>query len=118
MRLDEYREIGAELDQLLSLDNPAVAVSFVDAPPPGVKKNTEKVPAGCVFWIKGFHGSFYTDRADHANCNIGSFTHGFLAPQDVSLDSCVDISLFNQTGYFPASEFGGVPRMSKAPNFV
>lgn len=118
MRIDEYRQVGADLKELLGLDNSPVAVSFVDAPPNGVKKNTEQVPSGCVFWIRGFNDSFYTDRADHANCNIGSFTHGFLAPQDVSLDACVDINLFNQTGYFPASEFGGVPRMSEAPKFV
>jgi uncharacterized protein (DUF169 family) len=115
---EEYRRIGAELGELLQLENPPVAVSFLDSPPSGVKKNTENVPSGCVFWIRGFKDSFYTDRKDHANCNIGSFTHGFLAPKDVSLDACVDINLFNQTGYFPASEFGGVPRMSKAPNYV
>src|SRR5207245_10582635 len=51
-------------------------------------------------------------------CNSGSFTHGFLAPEKVSLYACVDIALFDKTGYFPASEFGGVPRMSEAPNFV
>ncbi len=118
MRIDEYRQIGVDLKQLLGLENPPVAVSFLDRPPSGVKKNTEKAPSGCVFWFRGFNDSFYTDRADHANCNIGSFTHGFLAPQDVSLDACVDINLFNQTGYFPASEFGGVPRMTKPPNFV
>jgi uncharacterized protein (DUF169 family) len=118
MSIDDYREVGADLRQLLGLENPPVAVSFVDTPPKGLRKNTEKASAGCVFWIRGFKDSFYTDRADHANCNIGSFTHGYLAPKDVSLDACMDINLFNQTGYFPASEFGGVPRMSEDPGYV
>jgi len=116
--LGEYQEIGSELIDLLRLDNPPVAISFTDTPPQGAKKNRESVPSGCVFWIRGFKETLYTDQRDHANCNIGSFTHGFLAPEKVSLDACVDIALFDKTGYFPASEFGGVPRMSEAPNFV
>ncbi|TLX95774.1 MAG: hypothetical protein E6K96_06850 [Thaumarchaeota archaeon] len=118
MELGEYQEIGSELIDLLRLDNPPVAISFTDTPPQGAKKNRESVPSGCVFWIRGFKETLYTDQRDHANCNIGSFTHGFLAPEKVSLDACVDIALFDKTGYFPASEFGGVPRMSEAPNFV
>jgi len=106
------------MHELLNLENPAVGISFLDTPPQGVKKNEESVPSGCVFWINGFKDNFYTDKKDHANCNIGSFTHGFLAPQDVSLDACMDIALFDKTGYFPASEFGGVPRMAEAPNYV
>jgi len=106
------------MQDLLGLENPPVGISFLDRPPQGVKKNEEPVSAGCVFWISGFKDNFYTDKKDHANCNIGSFTHGFLAPQDVSLDVCMDIALFDKTGYFPASEFGGVPRMAKAPNYV
>ena len=116
--MGEYQEIGSELIDLLRLDNPPVAISFTDTPPQGAKKNRESVPSGCVFWIRGFKETLYTDQRDHANCNIGSFTHGFLAPEKVSLDACVDIALFDKTGYFPASEFGGVPRMSEAPNFV
>ena len=118
MELAQYQAIGSEMHQLLNLENPPVGISFVEAPPSGTRKNDESVPSGCVFWIKGFKDNLYTDQKDHANCNIGSFTHGYLAPQDVSLDACVDIALFDKTGYFPASEFGGVPRMSKAPKYV
>src|SRR2546428_262251 len=113
MDLGEYQAIGSELMQLLRLENPPVAISFVDTPPRGAKKNKESVAAGCVFWIRGFKDTFYTDQRDHANCNIGSFTHGFLAPEKVSLDDCVDIALFDKTGYFPAPEFGGGPRASE-----
>ena len=118
VNLGRYQTIGSEMQRLLNLEHPPVGISFLDSPPPKVRENEESVPSGCVFWINGFNGNFYTDRRDHANCNIGSFTHGFLAPQDVSLDGCVDIALFDRTGYFPASEFGGVPRMSKAWKYV
>ena len=118
MDLNKFRMIGSEMHELLNLEHPPIGISFMDAPPQGVEKNEETVPSGCVFWIRGFKDNFYTDRKDHANCNIGSFTHGFLAPQDVSLESCMDIALFDKTGYFPASEFGGVPRMEDAPSYV
>lgn len=118
MDLSGYRTAGSEMQDLLALENPPVGVSFVDAPPPGAKKNEESVPSGCVFWIRGFKDNLYTDQKDHANCNIGMFTHGFLAPQDVSLDACMDIALFDKTGYFPASEYGGVNRMKEAPRYV
>ena len=118
MDLVEYQQIGSEINELLKLENPPVAISFVDAPPKGTRKNEESAAAGCVFWIRGFEDNFYTDQKDHANCNIGSFTHGFLPPEKVSLDACADIALFDKTGYFPASAFGGVPRMKEAPSFV
>lgn len=118
MNLSQFQTIGSEMQTLLNLEHPPVGISFVDSPPPKAKKNDESVPSGCVFWIKGFKENLYTDRKDHSNCNIGSFTHGFLPPEEVSLDDCVDIALFDKTSYFPASEFGGVPRMSKAWKYV
>lgn len=118
MGKEDYRSIGFKIQSLLGLEHPPVAVSFMDSPPQGVKKFNEVVPSGCVFWMKAFEDSFYTVREDHANCNIGSFTHGFLAPSEVSLDDCADIKLFDSTGYFPASSFGGVPRMEKSSAVV
>jgi uncharacterized protein (DUF169 family) len=118
MDLAEYRQIGSEINELLKLENPPVAISFVEAPPKGTRKNDESAASGCVFWIRGFEDNFYTDQKDHANCNIGSFTHGFLPPEKVSLDACMDIALFDKTGYFPASAFGGVSRMKEDPHYV
>jgi uncharacterized protein (DUF169 family) len=118
MSITEYREIGSQLRHLLELENSPVAISFMDTPPPGIRKNIETVPSGCVFWIKGFKDTFYTDREDHANCNIGCFTHGFLAPDDLSLEKAPDVKLFQDTGYFPMNEFSKVPRMEKPPNYV
>jgi uncharacterized protein (DUF169 family) len=118
MDLADYRQIGSEINDLLKLENPPVAISFVETPPMGARKNEESVASGCVFWIRGFEDNFYTDQKDHANCNIGSFTHGFLPPEKVSLDACMDIALFDKTGYFPASAFGGVSRMKEDPHYV
>jgi hypothetical protein len=42
------------------------------------------VPAGCVFWIKGATASFAMMAADHTNCSVGSFTHGFLTLEEAA----------------------------------
>lgn len=113
-----YREIGVEIQSLLKLEHPPVAISFTNVVPAGVGKINESVPSGCVFWFKAFKDEFYTERGDHANCNIGSFTHGFVEPSQVSLDSCADINLMVQADYLALSDFGGVPRMTKPTKYV
>jgi len=118
MSIGEYRKIGTELMRLLELENPPVAISFMDRPPAGLRRNAEAAASGCVFWMRGFKDSFYTDRTDHANCNIGSFTHGFLSPEEMSVETAPDVKLFQDTGYFPLSEFRKVPRMDKPPKYV
>ena len=113
-----YNELDIELQDLLKLEHPPIAISFTNEPPVGVKKIDESVPSGCVFWIRAFTEQFYTSKNDHANCTIGSFTHGFLRPSQVSLDSCPDVKLMVQADYLALKDFTGVPRMESAPKFV
>jgi uncharacterized protein (DUF169 family) len=118
MSAQYYKELGVEIQNLLNLEHPPVAISFTNAPPAGVKKIAESVSAGCVFWFRAFYDEFYTSREDHANCNIGSFTHGFIEPSQVSLDICPDIRLMIQAEYLSLSDFGGLPRMTKPTKYV
>ena len=37
----------------------------------------------CV-WIKGTHAKYVTGAADHANCSVGSLTHGFRSLPEVA----------------------------------
>jgi len=113
-----YKELGVEIQNLLKLEHPPVAISFTNTPPGRVKKINESVPSGCVFWFKAFKDEFYTAREDHANCNIGSFTHGFVEPSQVSLDACPDINLMVQAEYLALNAFPGVPRMTKPSKYV
>jgi uncharacterized protein (DUF169 family) len=55
---------------------PAVAISFVDAAPPGLPRRAA-LPASCAYWRAAAEGeSFYTEAADHEGCPIGAHTHG------------------------------------------
>jgi uncharacterized protein (DUF169 family) len=116
--IQHYRQLGVDVQDLLGLEHPLVAISFSDPQPQGLKKINETVPSGCVFWFRAFNDEFYTERQDHANCNVGSFTHGFVEPSEVSLDSCADINLMVQANYIALSDFGGVPRMNKPSKYV
>ena len=64
-------------------DAPALPPPF-DArmPAPNQAGRTGAVPAGCVFWMKATERAFATSAADHANCSVGSYTHGFLTLED------------------------------------
>ena len=116
--IHHYRQVGADVQDLLGLEHPLVAISFSNSQPPGLKKTNETVPSGCVFWFLALNNEFYTERQDHANCNIGSFTHGFVEPSEVSLDACADINLMVQADYLALSDFSAVPRMKKPSKYV
>ncbi|MCZ7598818.1 MAG: DUF169 domain-containing protein [Gammaproteobacteria bacterium] len=82
------RQLAAELTDALALTHPPLAIVFSDDAIEGVAPyrepmpkalddgRTGRVPAGCVFWIKAAGGTFSTVAEDHANCSVGSVTHG------------------------------------------
>src|SRR3954451_15208176 len=86
-----FGEQDAALRALLHLNAPPVAIGFHPEPPtelapfaggmpaPTPDGRTGRVPAGCVFWMHGAGRAFTTVAADHANCSVGSYTHGFLS---------------------------------------
>jgi|SRR5581483_1384775 len=47
-------------------------------PAPNDTGRTGAVSAGCVFWMKATDHLFSTSPSDHANCSVGSYTHGFV----------------------------------------
>lgn len=70
-------EMNDSLISLLSLTSPPVAVTFAtDEPTPAAELTPE--PAGCCFWAPAQRTRLDTTREDHANCSVGSYTHGFI----------------------------------------
>jgi hypothetical protein len=83
--------LAAELRQLLSLAAPPIGIAFRDTaetpgaaridlphPPPTEDGRTGAVPAPCVFWGLATERVFATVEADHGNCSVGMYTHGFI----------------------------------------
>src|SRR5215510_9122455 len=72
---------GDQLQALLGLQWPPIAVAFQTSPPADLQQVEAPGPSGCTYWKLAAEGKiFYTDAADHYNCPIGSFTHGIDLP--------------------------------------
>lgn len=117
------------LTELLSLEHEPVAITFLDeGSPNGVPKFDEpmsqptedgrsgRVAAPCVFWIHGHEKTFDTVPADHGNCSVGSYTHGFVEAGDI-LDKS-DVGALLDVGWVTMEAFGGVAALDRRPKGV
>jgi len=89
-----WAQLADALDKNLHLTSPPLAITFSAEPPAGVEPfdapmpdpmpdgRTGRVPAGCVFWMHAAARTFSTVADDHANCSVGSLTHGLFGPTD------------------------------------
>ena len=93
---ENWAQLAEELQSLLNLEAPPLAITFSMEVPVGVSRyagrgpkpaqdgRTGKVSAGCVFWMKATDRTFTTMSEDHANCSVGSVTHGFKTLDEVA----------------------------------
>jgi uncharacterized protein (DUF169 family) len=72
------------LTELLRLTSSPVAITFVDAAPPGVPRVSAVEPAGCGYWRRAAAGEvFFTIADDHKGCPVGAHTHNVtLSPAE------------------------------------
>lgn len=115
----DYQGLAGELVGLLGLSVPPVAITFSRAQPAGAPRyggsppapaadgRTGAVPAGCVFWMKAAERTFSTVAADHANCSVGSLTHGFVTLQDAAGRG--DVQALVDSGWVREEDFPSVP---------
>jgi uncharacterized protein (DUF169 family) len=120
------RLFAARLAAALKPVAPPIGIAFVrDAqptlpppfearvPPPNEAGRTGAVPAGCVFWMKATERAFSTSAADHANCSVGSYTHGFLALEEaVTRD---DVAAVLASGWVDHEAMASLPTVRERP---
>jgi uncharacterized protein (DUF169 family) len=113
-------DAASDLQALLNLRKPAIAVGVFDAPPPGVARwDGAPVPAGCVFWQKAWDGqAFYTLPADHYNCAVGAYTHGLSLPAERAHELEDTIGLMVQHRYLEMAEVPGIPTLQPGHKVV
>jgi uncharacterized protein (DUF169 family) len=72
------------LTNLLQLTSAPVAITFVDAAPPGVPHVADTEPASCGYWRRAAAGEvFFTIADDHKRCPVGAHTHNVdLSPTE------------------------------------
>ena len=128
MTTTDCRRLADDLVSALALTHPPLAISFTNDAPIGVPSfdaplpaptadgRTGRVPAGCVFWMKAADRTFTTVAEDHANCSVGSVTHGFKTLTDVAQKA--DVGALVQSGWVSPEMFPQIPVVAERYRFV
>ncbi|MFP5263532.1 MAG: DUF169 domain-containing protein [Blastocatellia bacterium] len=128
MPTQDWKGLAAELNSLLKLQSPALAITFSSDAPEGVRRfesdvpeptpdgRTGKVPAGCVFWVEAANGTFTTTPEDHGNCSVGSLTHGLKTLEEVAGNS--DVAALVESGWVTMDVVPKIPFVKDRPNFI
>jgi uncharacterized protein (DUF169 family) len=128
MPTTDWSQLAAALESTLHLSSPPLAITFSAAPPEGVPAfdepmpdpladgRTGRVPAGCVFWMKAAERTFTTVADDHANCSVGSLTHGFKTLDEVAGNG--DVAALLESGWVSMDVVPQIPAVHEKPGAV
>lgn len=123
-----WPDLATRLDVALGLAAPPIAITFGAEAPEGVAPfddempaptadgRTGRVPAGCVFWMKSVDRTFSTVAQDHANCSVGSMTHGFVVLDEVAGNS--DVAELLGAGWVTMDVVPEIPVVRERPGVV
>jgi uncharacterized protein (DUF169 family) len=124
----DWSQLASELTAALHLGSAPLAITFSAAPPAGVAPfdepmpdalddgRTGRVPAGCVFWMKAAERTFSTVADDHANCSVGSMTHGFKTLEEVAGNG--DVAALLESGWVTMDVVPQIPVVHEKPGAV
>jgi uncharacterized protein (DUF169 family) len=122
-----WKALNDELMSLLRLDAAPIGITF-SSTDPGVARFDEpmseptpdgragRVPAGCVFWMKGAEKTFSTVPADHGNCSVGSLTHGLIDLETAATRA--DVAALVESGWVTPDVFPQIPTLDSSPSFI
>ena len=128
MSTNGWSSLASELVSLLRLDAPPIGITFSDERPGDVDAFDEpmseptpdgrrgRVPAGCVFWMKGAERTFTTEPADHGNCSVGSLTHGLIDLAEAA--GRADVAALVEAGWVTPEMFPQIPTLDSRPSFI
>jgi len=124
----DWNDLAATITDALKLQAPPIAITFADAAPAGIPAfdepmsepaddgRTGRVPAGCVFWMRGAERTFTTVAEDHGNCSVGSVTHGFKTLDEVADKS--DVATLLDSGWVTMEIVPQIPVVTEKPGAV
>ena len=129
MNIADWTTLNDRLVATLKPFAPPVAISFhakgdtapasrvePNYPEPNEHGRTGQVPAGCVFWMHGAERTFATEAADHANCSVGSYTHGFITLADAATKD--DVGAVLEAGWVDEAAVEGLPHVADRPQSI
>lgn len=102
---------ATQLEDLLGLQTPPIAVTFLATPPAGVPRVQAAGPSSCTYWKRAADGqTFYTEAADQLNCPIGAYTHNVEMPPATQQELQGVVATMVGLGYLRMSEVPGIPK--------
>jgi uncharacterized protein (DUF169 family) len=122
-----WQTLSERLTGLLRLNAPPIGITFSETDPgtprydapmpePTPDGRTGRVPAGCVFWMKGAERTFTTVPEDHGNCSVGSLTHGLIELSEAA--GRADVGALVEAGWVTPDMFPHIPTLQKKPSFI
>lgn len=121
--------LASELSALLNLAVRPIGIAFRDRvdtpgvdpvdivhPVPTEDGRTGAAPASCVFWFLGAERVFSTVAADHGNCSVGSYTHGFKRLDEIA--DKADVAALVGSGWVGEADFPLVPAVGDRPGSI
>ena len=109
-------ELADRLTKLLMLAHPPVAVRFRKDTPSADVEDVVKQPAGCCYWAPAEKARLHTKQSDHANCSVGSYTHGLI-----DLDAAAagdDTATLLSSGWVGESDLASAPHLPFRPQMI
>ena len=126
---NKWQSISERLVAALKPYGPPIGISFLSDPrdspfdrrddpypEPNEHGRTGQVSAGCVFWMRAAGASFTTTASDHANCSVGSLTHGFLTLEEAATKD--DVGAVLESGWVDEAAVGQLPVVQDRPGAV
>ena len=124
-----WSELSTRLTNALGVQVAPIAITFESAVPSGVPTfddpmpapnevdgRTGRVSAGCVFWMKSTDRTFTTVAEDHANCSVGSWTHGFKTLEEAAGNS--DVGALMESGWVTMDMIPMITTVTEKPAAV
>jgi uncharacterized protein (DUF169 family) len=108
--------LAQRLSDLLGLTEAPVAVSF-DAPPAAdAATPVFEQPAGCCFWAPAQRQRLDTVATDHANCSVGSYTHGLIPLEQAAAGA--DTAALVSTGWVGEADLMAAAALPFRPSSI
>lgn len=98
----------------LQLNRQPIALAFVQEPPEGIDKATERVPSSCAFWIRAEKGTFFASAEDHFNCPVGAMVMGFELPDPAKAELMNVVGRMCDCNYLSGDEVSSIPHVRNA----
>jgi uncharacterized protein (DUF169 family) len=115
----DWKQVAEKIGAAVKLSGRPVGVSFLEAPPLGVRKFEGTEPSGCSFWRLAAAGSvFYTVPENHFNCAVGAYTHNIALSPEREKETEQTLKMMFDVGYVKPEEVPLIPRLPKAPAAV